>query len=76
MWYDNILFFFKNTDLRKKSLIILGLFVVFRIVANIPIPGIGIENIRRFFAENQVFGLLNVFSGGALSNFSCFRANI
>jgi len=48
----------------------LFLFVVFRIAANIPIPGVGLENLRRFFAENQVFGLLNIFSGGALSNFS------
>src|SRR3989338_7852115 len=61
---------FKHKDLRNKSLIVLGLFVVFRVAANIPIPGIGAENLRRFFAENQVFGLLNIFSGGALSNFS------
>ena len=46
------------------------LFVVFRIAANVPIPGIGSENLRKFFAQNQVFGLLNIFSGGALSNFS------
>jgi len=48
----------------------LFLFVVFRIAANVPIPGIGSENLRKFFAQNQVFGLLNIFSGGALSNFS------
>ncbi len=70
MWYDKILFLFKSKDLRKKFLIVIGLFVVFRIAANVPIPGIGIENLRRFFAENQVFGLLNIFTGGALSNFS------
>jgi len=70
MFYDRILFFFKNKDLRNKFLIIIGLFVVFRIAANVPIPGIGSENIRRFFDQNQVFGLLNLFSGGALSNFS------
>src|SRR3989344_5942603 len=70
MWYDKILFFFKDKDLRRKMFIILGLFVVFRIAANVPIPGIGAENLKRFFAENQVFGLLNLFSGGALSNFS------
>lgn len=46
------------------------LFVVFRIAANIPIPGIGVENLRKFFDQNQVFGLLNLFTGGALSNFS------
>lgn len=70
MWYEKILFIFKNKELRKKVLIILFLFVVFRIAANIPIPGIGSENLKKFFAENQVFGLLNIFSGGALSNFS------
>ena len=70
MWYDKILFLFKSKDLRKKFLIVIFLFVVFRIAANIPIPGIGIENLRKFFAENQVFGLLNIFTGGALSNFS------
>lgn len=70
MWYEKILFLFKNKELRNKIIFILFLFVVFRIAANIPIPGIGLENLRRFFAENQVFGLLNIFSGGALSNFS------
>lgn len=70
MWYEKIVFLFKNKDLRKKFLIVLFLFVVFRIAANIPIPGIGLENLRKFFAQNQVFGLLNIFSGGALSNFS------
>ncbi|MSU60504.1 MAG: preprotein translocase subunit SecY [Candidatus Staskawiczbacteria bacterium] len=70
MWYDKITFLFKNKDLRKKIIFVMFLFVVFRIAANVPIPGIGSENLRRFFAENQVFGLLNIFSGGALSNFS------
>lgn len=70
MWYDKILFLFRNKELRNKLLIVIGLFVVFRIAANIPIPGIGSENLRRFFEQNQVFGLLNIFSGGALSNFS------
>ena len=70
MWYDKILFLFKNKELRKKLLFIIFLFVVFRIAANIPIPGIGLDELRKFFAQNQVFGLLNLFSGGALSNFS------
>ncbi|MBI2054169.1 MAG: preprotein translocase subunit SecY [Candidatus Staskawiczbacteria bacterium] len=70
MWHEKILFLFRNKELRNKILFIIFLFVVFRIAANIPIPGIGTENLRKFFAENQVFGLLNVFAGGALSNFS------
>src|SRR3989344_309362 len=70
MWYEKLTFLFKNRELRNKVVFILFLFVVFRIAANIPIPGIGLENLRNFFAQNQVFGLLNIFSGGALSNFS------
>ena len=70
MWYVKILFLLKSKDLRNKFIFVIGLFVVFRIAANIPIPGIGTENLRRFFTDNQVFGLLNLFSGGALSNFS------
>ncbi len=70
MWYDKILFLFKNKELRNKFLFVIFLFVVFRVAANIPIPGIGAENLRKFFDQNQVFGLLNLFTGGALSNFS------
>src|SRR6267378_7688716 len=70
MWYDKILFFLKNKELRNKFIFLLFLFVVFRIAANVPIPGIGLDELRKFFAQNQVFGLLNIFSGGALSNFS------
>jgi preprotein translocase subunit SecY len=70
MWYDKILFLLKNKELRNKFLFVIFLFIVFRIAANIPIPGIGAENLKKFFDQNQVFGLLNLFTGGALSNFS------
>ncbi len=70
MWFQKIYFLFKNKELRGKVLFILGLFVVFRILSNIPIPGVGVENLRQFFNTNQVFGLMNLFTGGALSNFS------
>jgi preprotein translocase subunit SecY len=70
MWADKIIFLLKNKELRNKLLFIVFLFVVFRFAANIPIPGIGAENLRKFFDQNQVFGLLNLFTGGALSNFS------
>ena len=70
MWYEKLQFLFKNKELRNKLLFVIFLFAVFRIAANIPIPGIGAENLRKFFDQNQVFGLLNLFTGGALSNFS------
>ena len=70
MWYQKLIQIFKIRDLRNKILFVLGVFVMFRIMANIPIPGINTENLRDFFASNQIFGLLNVFTGGALDNLS------
>jgi len=70
MWFQKLAQLFKNKELRDKILFVLGVFVVFRVMANIPIPGVGLENLRSFFNNNQVFGLLNIFTGGALSNFS------
>lgn len=70
MWFEKVIFFFRNKELRNKFLFVLFLFVVFRISASIPIPGIGVENLKSFLDQNQVFGLLNLFTGGAMSNFS------
>lgn len=61
---------FKIPDLRNKILFVLGIFLIFRIMANIPIPGIDAERLRQFFENNQLFGLLNLFTGGALDNLS------
>lgn len=61
---------FKIPDLRKKVLFILGVLVVFRITAAIPIPGVDLLRLKSFLSGNQFFGLLNVFSGGALNNLS------
>lgn len=70
MWFSKIIQVFKIRDLRKKILFVLAMLVIFRIMANIPMPGINAENLKRFFEGFQVFGLLNVFTGGALSNLS------
>ena len=61
---------FKIRDLRNKILFVLGVFAVFRLMANIPMPGIDSANLKSFFEQFQIFGLLNVFSGGALDNLS------
>lgn len=70
MWYQNIIQIFKVKDLRNKVLFVLGVFVLFRIMANIPMPGINAEKLKDFFATNQMYGFLNLFSGGALDNLS------
>jgi preprotein translocase subunit SecY len=61
---------FKVRELRNKILFILGILIVFRIAANIPLPGVNAEQLRRLFEGNQFLGLLNVFSGGGLTNIS------
>ena len=61
---------FKIPDLRNKILFVLAMFAIFRLMANIPVPGISSERMREFFESNQLFGLLNLFSGGALDNLS------
>jgi len=61
---------FKHVDLRKKVLAVLGLLAVFRLLSAIPIPGVDVSKLQQFFESNQMFGLLNMFSGGGLSNLS------
>jgi len=68
--FDKIIQIFKIRELRNKILFILGTLAVFRIMANIPIPGIDAENLKTFFEQFQVFGLLNIFTGGALDRLS------
>ncbi len=69
MW-DKIQQIWKIKDIRNKILYVLGMLVLFRLVAHIPIPGVNLENLRQFLAGNQIFGLLDVFSGGTMKNFS------
>jgi len=66
----------KIKDLRKKIFFVLGILVIFRIAAAIPVPGIDISRLKSFFEGNQFFGLLNIFSGGALDNLSIVMLGI
>jgi len=61
---------FKVKELRDKILFIVGILIVFRIVANVPLPGVDSTQLKQLFEGNQFLGLLNVFSGGGLSNIS------
>lgn len=60
----------KSPELRRKILITAFLFVVFRLFAHIPIPGVDTRKLAALFAQNQFLGLLDIFSGGTLVNFS------
>ncbi len=67
---EKLTMLFRIPDLRKKVLFILGVLVLFRIAAAIPVPGVDIARLKDFIAGNQFFGLFNIFSGGALDNLS------
>ena len=70
MWWEKIITVFKTKDLRNKIFFVVALLVVFRVMAAIPIPGVDVQQLRSFFATNQFFGFLNLFTGGALDNLS------
>lgn len=59
-----------DSTLRKRLLFIAGALIVFRFLSAIPVPGIDAARLAEFFSGNQFFGLLDIFSGGGLSNFS------
>ena len=69
-WLNKLFLIFKDKQLRNKILFVLAMLAVFRLAANIPVPGIDLHQLRNFFAGSQSMGLLNLFVGGALSNFS------
>lgn len=60
----------RDAQLRNRLLFVLGALAVFRVLAAIPIPGVNAAQLQLFFANNQFFGLLNLFSGGGLSSLS------
>jgi preprotein translocase subunit SecY len=61
---------FTDGAIRNRILFVLGAIAVFRILASIPIPGVDQAVLQQFFTNNQFLGLLNIFSGGGLSNLS------
>jgi preprotein translocase subunit SecY len=61
---------FKIRELRNKIFFILALLIVFRLAANIPVPGVDVTKLKQLFEGNQFLGLLNIFSGGGLGNIS------
>lgn len=61
---------FKIKELRGKIFFVLFILCIFRLAAHIPIAGVNLENLKNFFGQNQMLGLLNMFSGGAMENFS------
>lgn len=59
-----------HKDLRKRLLFVLAVIILTRVLAHVPIPGVDVSQLKSFFEQNQLFGLVNLFAGGGLENFS------
>jgi preprotein translocase subunit SecY len=68
--FESLLNAFRAPDIRRRIFYVLGLLIVFRLLAAVPIPGVDKEQLTQFVQGNALVGLLDLFSGGGLSNFS------
>jgi preprotein translocase subunit SecY len=73
-------FLWRSEDIRKKLLITLAILILFRIAANVPVPGADREALQAFFqsqsGQGGFIGFLNLLSGGTISNFSLLSMGV
>src|SRR3990167_6971352 len=69
-FWNKIKLIWTDTILRKRVLFVFFALVIFWLLSAIPIPGIDTLELNRFLTNNHFFGILNIFSGGGLSNLS------
>lgn len=67
---NTLLSTWKIPEIRRRLLFTALIFVIFRLAAHVPVPGADVAAMKRLFAGNQLLGLLDIFSGGTLANFS------
>ncbi len=75
MW-EKLQQIWKIRDLRASIIFVLAMLFIFRLVAHIPVPGVDVMALRKFFQSNQILGLMNVFSGGTMENFSVIMLGV
>ncbi len=74
--YNKLVQIWKARDLRNNLLFVLAMLIIFRLAAHIPVPGVDTSALKDFFADNQMMGMLNMFSGGSMENFSIVMMGI
>jgi preprotein translocase subunit SecY len=67
---------FKLPDLRRRLLITFFILVIYRLAAHVPVPNVDPVALRQVFEANQLLGLLDMFSGGAMSSFSVMATGV
>ena len=68
--FESLLNAFRAPDIRRRILFVLGILVVYRVLAQIPLPGIDHAALSDFFKNNTAFGIIDLFAGGGLSQLS------
>jgi preprotein translocase subunit SecY len=68
--FESLLNAFRAPDIRRRILYVLGLLIVFRLLAAVPVPGINAAELKKLVEGNPIIGLLDLFSGGGLASFS------
>src|SRR3989344_7972294 len=69
-FFNKFTLIFQDSILRKRIFFTLFALILFRVFASIPISGVDHARLAQFFAGNEFFGLLNLFSGGGLAQLS------
>src|ERR1044072_161866 len=69
-FFSSVQRFFRLPDLRRKFFIVIALLACARFLSSIPIPGVDRSQLSNFLDSNSAFSLLNIFTGGGLTNFS------
>jgi len=67
---------FKLPDLRRRILFTFAILVIYRLASHIPVPNVDLEALRTVFESNQLLGMLDMFSGGAMSSFSVMAMGV
>ncbi|HET9347032.1 MAG TPA: preprotein translocase subunit SecY [Candidatus Limnocylindrales bacterium] len=74
--FESLLNAFRAPDIRRRIFYVLGMLVVVRFLAHVPVPGVDAAQLEQFFQNNALFGVLDLLSGGGLSSFSVIALGV
>jgi preprotein translocase subunit SecY len=74
--FESLLNAFRAPDIRRRIFFVLGMLVVVRFLAHVPVPGVDAAQLEQFFQSSALFGVLDLLSGGGLSSFSVIALGV
>lgn len=67
---------FSLPDLRKKILLTFLILAIYRLFSHVPVPGVNTTTLKQLFESNQLLGILDLLSGGAMATFSVMAMGV